>query len=174
MSWETEADLVASATALLKALVRRGWQLGTAESLTGGMLGVAVTAVPGASASYRGGVIAYTDAEKTALLGVPGQLLEQRGAVSAEIAEAMAEGCRERLQVEVAIATTGIAGPASDDRRTPVGTVYVACVTPKGTRVERLKLDGDRDVIRGLSTRAALGLAVHLVEEELPKGEQRP
>lgn len=171
MSEGTQADAMALAAALLNALARRGWQLGTAESLTGGMVGAVVTAIPGASASYRGGVIVYVDWEKMALLGVPAALLEQCGAVSAEVAEAMAEGCRARLHVEVAIATTGIAGPASDDRQTPVGTVYVACATPEGTRVERLRLDGDRGVIRALSTRAALGLAVRLVEAGQPGGE---
>jgi len=164
MTEETEEHLVALATALLKALAKRGWHLGAAESLTGGMVGAAVTAVPGASAVYVGGVISYTDHEKTALLGVPVDLLEQRGAVSAEVAESMAEGCRERLHVEVAIATTGIAGPASDEKGTPIGTVFVACVRPGESRVERLKLIGDRSQIRVEATRAALMLALRLVE----------
>src|SRR5450756_2396030 len=124
MSENADEGLVAVAGALLNLLAQHGWRLGTAESLTGGMVGEAITAVPGASVSYMGGVISYTDREKTALLGVPAELLEKCGAVSAEVAEAMAQGCRERLNVQVGLATTGVAGPTSDDRGTPVGTVF--------------------------------------------------
>ncbi|MCX6098336.1 MAG: CinA family protein [Caldiserica bacterium] len=172
MSLDTDEDLLLLAGALLNALAGRGWCLGTAESLTGGMVGEAITAVPGASVSYMGGVIGYTDRAKTALLGVPAELLEQRGAVSAEVAEAMAEGCRERLNVQVGLATTGVAGPASDDRGTPVGTVFVACATPWEYRVERLLLDGDRCHIRVESTRAALRLAIRLLEMTPPGVEE--
>jgi len=163
MSKDADEDLLAVAGTLLNLLAQHGWRLGTAESLTGGMVGEAITAVPGASMSYMGGVINYTDREKTALLGVPAELLKQHGAVSAEVAEAMAQGCRERLNVQVGLATTGVAGPTSDDRGTPVGTVFVVCATPHACRVERLLLDGDRRQIRIESTRAALWLAIRLV-----------
>lgn len=163
MSEDAEEDLLAIAGALLNILVQRGWSLGTAESLTGGLVGEAISAMPGASASYMGGVISYTDREKTALLGVPAELLKQRGAVSAEVAEAMAQGCRERLNVQVGLATTGVAGPTSDDRGTPVGTVFVACATPRACTVKRLLLEGDRRHIRVESTCAALRLAIRLV-----------
>lgn len=164
MSEGADEDLLALAGTLLNLLGRWGWRLGTAESLTGGMLGATITAVPGASASYMGGVIGYADWEKTALLGVSTGLLEQAGAVSAGVAEAMAQGCRKRLEVQVGLATTGIAGPAADDRGTPVGTVFVACATPTAHAVERLTLDGDRRQIRVESTRAVLRLAIRLVE----------
>ena len=164
MSKDADEDLLAVAGALLNVLAQRGWCLGTAESLTGGMVGATITAVPGASLSYMGGVIGYTDREKTALLGVPAELLKQRGAVSAEVAEAMAHGCRERLNVQVGLATTGVAGPASDDRGTLVGTVFVACATPRACTVERLLLDGDRRHIRVESTRVALRLAIRLIK----------
>jgi PncC family amidohydrolase len=167
-----DADLLLLAGALLKALAGRGWCLGTAESLTGGMVGAAITAVPGASVSYMGGIIGYTDCEKTALLGVPAELLEQHGAMSAEVAEAMARGCRERLNVQVGLATTGVAGPASDDRGTPVGTVFVACATARECTVARLLLDGDRRHIRVESTRAALRLAIRLIETPPPEVEE--
>ena len=167
-----DADLLVLAGALLKALAGRGWCLGTAESLTGGMVGAAITAVPGASVSYMGGIIGYTDREKTALLGVPAELLEQRGAVSAEVAEAMAHGCRERLNVQVGLATTGVAGPASDGRGTPVGTVFVAWATARECTVARLLLDGDRRHIRVESTRAALRLAIRLIETTPPEVEE--
>lgn len=149
---------------MLKALEERGWRLGTAESLTGGMLGATVTTVPGASRCYVGGVISYADRAKVLLLGVGEDALAKHGAVSAEVAEAMAEGCRARLQVDVAIATTGIAGPASDERGTPVGTVFVAVVTPDVRRVERLMLAGSRHEIRAAATHEALRLALRLVE----------
>lgn len=148
---------------MLKALEECGWWLGTAESLTGGMLGAAVTAVPGASRCYVGGLISYEDRAKVLLLGVGEDALSEHGAVSAEVAETMAEGCRARLQVDVAIATTGIAGPASDERGTPVGTVFVAVVTPGARRVERLMLTGSRHEIRVAATHAALRLALRLV-----------
>lgn len=164
MSEGAEADLLVDARVLLNALARHGWYLGTAESLTGGMVGQTITAVPGASVSYAGGVISYLDREKTALLGVPAGMLKERGAVSAEVAEAMARGCRKKLNVQVGLATTGVAGPTSDDRGTPVGTLFVACATPTAHMVERLMLDGDRYHIRVESTRAALRLAIRLIE----------
>ncbi len=164
MSEDADEDLLAVAGALLNVLGQRGWRLGTAESLTGGMVGATITAVPGASVSYAGGVIGYTDREKTVLLGVPVVLLAQHGAVSAEVAEAMAQGCREKLDVQVGLATTGVAGPTSDDRSTPVGTVFVACSTPGVHAVERLVLDGNRRHIRVESTRAVLRLAMRLLE----------
>src|SRR5450756_1406260 len=172
MSGGVDEDLLVVAGTVLKLLAQRGWCLGTAESITGGMVGEAITAVPGASMSYMGGVIGYTDREKTALLGVPAELLKQHGAVSAEVAEAMAQGCRERLNVQVGLATTGVAGPTSDDRGTPVGTVFVACATPRACTVERLLLDGDRLHIRVESTRAALRLAIRLVTATLPGAEE--
>jgi len=172
MSEDQGEDVLALAGVLLDSLARRGWSLGTAESLTGGMVAAAITAVPGASASYMGGVIGYADREKTALLGVPPELLEQHGAVSAEVAEAMAQGCRERMNVQVGLATTGVAGPASDDRETPVGTVFVACATARACTVERLLLDGDRRHIRTLSTRAALRLAIRILEIAAPGVEE--
>jgi PncC family amidohydrolase len=172
MSEDQGEDVLALAGVLLDSLARRGWSLGTAESLTGGMVAAAITAVPGASASYLGGVIGYADLEKTALLGVPTELLEQHGAVSAEVAEAMARGCTGRLDVEVGIATTGVAGPASDNRGTPVGTVFVACTTPRTHAVEQLHLVGDRRHIRVESTRAALRLAIRLLEITLPGAEE--
>jgi len=172
MSKDLDEDLLVAAGALLNLLTQHGWSLGTAESLTGGMVGQVITAVPGASVSYMGGVISYTDREKTALLGVSAELLKQRGAVSAEVAEAMAQGCRERLNVQVGLATTGVAGPTSDDRGTPVGTVFVVCATPHACAVERLLLDGDRRYIRVESTRAALRLAIRLVTATPPRAEE--
>ncbi len=166
MICEADRDLYTLATGLLNAVVERHWHLGTAESLTGGMLGETITAVPGASASYAGGVVSYSDHMKSTLLGVPPEMLTVYGAVSAEVAQAMALGCRDKLEVQVALATTGVAGPARDDRGTAVGTVFVACVTPDSCVTKCLRLAGDRNHIRLESTRAALELGIHLAGEE--------
>jgi nicotinamide-nucleotide amidase len=163
---ETCADLQALAAELLNAVAKRQWRIGTAESLTGGMVGETITAVSGASTSYVGGVVSYSDLAKTALLGVSPEMLAEHGAVSAEVAQAMAQGCRDKLEVQVSLATTGVAGPASDDRGTPVGTVFVACATVGSSVTERLLLAGERNRIRLESTRAVLELGIRLVEEE--------
>jgi PncC family amidohydrolase len=103
--------LIEQAAAVGRALERRGWRAATAESCTGGLIGAALTGVPGSSAWYLGGVVAYADAVKRALLGVPAATLEAEGAVSAAVAAAMAAGARDRLGADIAVSVTGIAGP---------------------------------------------------------------
>ena len=164
-----ETRLVQLAQHLLNLVEARNWHLATAESLTGGMVGAVVTAVPGASRVYVGGVVAYTDEQKMQLLGVSKDALLRCGAVSAEVASAMAGGCRVRLGGEVGIATTGVAGPASDSRGTPVGTVFVACSTPQAEAVVPLRLSGDRGAVRRGSTREVLELAIRVVQEGHPE-----
>jgi PncC family amidohydrolase len=161
---DVSPDLQQLASQLLRGVAAREWRLGTAESLTGGMLGAAITAVPGASTRYAGGIVSYSDQVKKSVLGVPAQLLARYGAVSGEVAEAMARGCQSSLDVEVALATTGVAGPASDDRGTAVGTVFIACATPDACVTRLLHLTGDRERIRHASTRAALELGIQLAE----------
>ena len=102
-----------------------GKTLVTAESLTGGGIGAALTAVPGSSQVYKGGVISYTNWVKKNILGVPGEILETYGAVSAQTAQAMAWGVRELLKADVAVAVTGLAGPGGDEFGNPVGTVFI-------------------------------------------------
>lgn len=160
-------DLQGLASQLLSAVAKRRWRLGTAESLTGGMLGEMITAVPGASTSYVGGVVSYSDQTKMSLLGIPARILTEHGAVSGEVAQAMAQCCQDRLAVQLALATTGVAGPASDDRGTAVGTVFVSCATPGSCVTKCLRLTGDRQHIRLESTRAALELGIQLVEEQV-------
>lgn len=160
-------DLQELASRLLSVVAKRKWRLGTAESLTGGMLGEMITSVPGSSECYAGGVVSYSDEAKTSLLGISARVLAEHGAVSGEVAQAMAQGCRDRLAVQLALATTGVAGPASDDRGTAVGTVFVACATPGSCVTKRLQLTGDRQRIRLESTRAALELGIQLVEEQV-------
>jgi nicotinamide-nucleotide amidase len=143
---------------VLALLAARGGTLAVAESLTGGMVAAELTAVPGASRSFRGSVTAYATDVKRTVLGVDGALLAERGAVDAEVARQMAAGVRRLLGADWGVATTGVAGPDPQDGQ-PVGTVHVAVAGPGGTiRDRRLRLDGDRRGIRWESVRAALGL----------------
>ncbi len=153
---------VSAAADALTALRGHGWQLGVAESLTGGLLTSAFVEVPGASQTLRGGIVAYATDLKHALLGVDAALLAARGAVDPDVALAMAAGvrvavARDGAPVDVGIATTGVAGPDPQDGA-PVGRVYIAVVTPDIRKVERLDLEGDRDQIRRAATVAAVRL----------------
>lgn len=140
------------------ALAARGEVLGTAESCTGGLLGARLTSVPGSSAWYAGGVVSYSNAVKESALGVPGALIEGHGAVSAEVAGAMARGARERLGCAWAIAVTGVAGPGGGTPEKPVGLVYVAIAGPDEVQVHDLRLHGDRERIRMRTCTIALHL----------------
>lgn len=146
-----------AAEAVLSALARRGWSVGTAESLTAGLVVATLVDVPGASASVRGGIAAYATDVKSSVLGVDPDLLARVGAVDEEVARQMARGARHTLEVDVAIATTGVAGPDPQDGR-PVGTVYIAIATPEHEIVERLALEGSRRDIRAATVSAALRL----------------
>jgi nicotinamide-nucleotide amidase len=142
---------------------QRGLVLATAESCTGGLVAARLTSVPGASDVYRGGIVAYANAVKTSELGVPSELLERYGAVSAEVARAMANGACERLGADVAVAVTGIAGPGGGSEGKPVGLVFVHAVTPWGEEGRRSELPGDREMVRG----RAAAMALHLVRRLL-------
>ena len=141
----------------------RGLTLGTAESCTGGLVAGRLTSVPGSSDVFRGGVVAYDDGVKEALLGVSRALLSAHGAVSAEVAAAMAAGARERLGVDVGVAVTGVAGPAGGTAEKPVGLVFFHATGPAGERSLRFEIPGERDWIRARSAVAAL----HLVRQLL-------
>jgi nicotinamide-nucleotide amidase len=138
-------------------LLARGETLAVAESLTGGALGAALVAVPGVSATFRGGVIAYATELKSELLGVDAALLARRGPVDADVAVAMAGGVRQRLGATWALATTGVAGPDPQDGHPP-GVFFVALAGPDGSRVEALAHDGDRAAVRAAAVGAALAL----------------
>jgi nicotinamide-nucleotide amidase len=140
---------------LLKA---RGWRVAVAESCTGGLLGARLTEVPGSSAWMEGGVIVYSNALKTALAGVPAQLITDHGAVSAAVARALAAGARRVCGAEVGVGITGIAGPegGSDDK--PVGTVFVAIETPEVAACRSPLFVGDRTVVRQQSVSTALDM----------------
>jgi nicotinamide-nucleotide amidase len=146
-----------AARAVLAALRERGQSLAVAESLTGGLLAATIVDVPGASAVFRGAVVAYATDLKARLLGVPAGLLADRGPVDADVARALADGVRERCLADWGLATTGVAGPEPQDGR-PVGLVYVAVVGPGVSEVRRLTLAGDRAAIRAGSVAAVLAL----------------
>jgi len=136
----------------------RGLRLATAESCTGGMVAARLTDVPGSSASFLGSVVAYSDEVKRSELGVPEGLLAEHGAVSAEVAAAMAEGARRRLEADVAVAVTGVAGPDGGTPEKPVGRVYLHAAGPDGSLARMLDLPGERGQIRVRATVTALHL----------------
>jgi nicotinamide-nucleotide amidase len=135
-------------------LKEKGLTLGVAESCTGGLMAKRLTDVPGASQVFQGGIVSYTNEVKEKALGVSPRLLEQYGAVSAQVAAAMAEGARKALNCDVALSSTGVAGPDKDDRDNEVGTMFVAIATKDGTYVRPLKL-GSRPVRERLRIQTA-------------------
>lgn len=147
------ADLAAS---LQEAAIAHGITIGTAESCTGGNIAHQVTSISGSSAYFLGGVVSYANAVKHGVLGVPAGILENPGAVSAPCARAMAEGAHRLLGVDIAVASTGIAGPLGGTARKPVGLVYLAVATTAGTTVEEHVFSGDRAAIIEAATRRAL------------------
>jgi nicotinamide-nucleotide amidase len=155
---------------VLELLRGRELTLGTAESCTGGLVAARLTSVPGSSDVFRGGVVAYANEVKAAELGVARELLDEFGAVSAEVAQAMALGARERLGVEVAVSVTGVAGPDGGTEEKPVGLVYLHAVGPEGELGAEFSLPGDREAIRRRSAVSAL----HLVRRLLLRSRHTP
>ena len=143
------------ASVVLALLRERGWRLATAESCTGGMIGALLTAVPGSSDAFAGGVVAYSNELKQRLLNVGADLLAARGAVSAEVAVAMADGATA-LGAECAVAVTGIAGPGGGSEEKPVGTVHIAVRTPRVQRTLSRRFPADRAFVRELTANVAL------------------
>lgn len=137
-----------------------GKTLVTAESCTGGGIGAALTAVPGSSKVYKGGIISYTNWVKHHLLGVDEALLETVGAVSAPVAEAMARGAREALQADAAVSVTGLAGPGGDEFGNPVGTVFIGFCDEKTNFARQFLFSGSRESIRQSAIREALKLVL--------------
>src|SRR5690606_3848634 len=153
------------AEAVGKALVDRGLRLGCAESCTGGLVGQLLTERSGASLFFAGGIIAYENSVKTAVLGVPAELLQAHGAVSREVARAMAEGARTRLGVDVALSITGIAGPEGGTAEKPVGLVHYAVATADGTTDKHFVFAGERHQVRLRAAYAALALVLRIVRD---------
>ncbi len=147
--------------ALLSQLIRTGATLATAESCTGGQVAHMITAVAGVSPFYLGGVVSYANEAKNELLGVPVALLEAHGAVSPQVAAAMAEGVRNRLGSDFGLSTTGVAGPSGGTPEKPVGLVYLGLATSKGVQTRRLDIGSEqpRAIIQQRSSKAALNWA---------------
>jgi len=143
----------------------QGLTLAAAESCTGGLIAVRLTGIAGASEVFRGGVVAYSDELKQAQLGVPEQVLAEHGAVSAQVAEAMAEGARRALGADVAVAVTGIAGPGGATPGKPVGLVFVHAAAADGSAALQIDLPGDRADVRSRATVVALHLLRRLLTQ---------
>lgn len=160
--------LTASAARLLgAALSASGRTLAVAESCTGGLLGGAVTSIPGSSLYFSGGVVAYGNSAKISLLGIPPGLIAARGAASREVAVAMAEGVLSLFRADLAIAVTGVAGPGGGSRGKPVGTVWVAVVSPGGVRyAHRFRFPGGREAVRRETVKASLGAAIDVLRSD--------
>jgi len=166
--------LTASAAKLLGAvLFASGKTLAVAESCTGGLLGGAITSIPGSSIYFSGGVVAYGNHAKISLLGVPPGLIDARGAVSREVALAMAEGSLSLFRTDLAIAVTGVAGPGGGSRGKPAGTVWVAVVAPGGVRyAHRFRFSGGREAVRRETVRASLGAAIDVLRRSAGGGNE--
>jgi nicotinamide-nucleotide amidase len=156
-------------SALIGALKAQRVSVAVAESLTGGLVLAALTAVPGASAVVRGGAVVYATDTKHTMLGVDATLLSSRGPVDHDVARAMAAGVRARWGADVGLATTGVAGPEPQAGR-PVGEVFVALDAADGSRVTRLNLTGGRPQIRAHAAEAALSLLESWLAGQGPPG----
>jgi len=146
---------------IIETLVARKMTLATAESCTAGLLAGAITSVPGSSAGFYGGFVTYSNAAKSRMIGVPARMIEDHGAVSAQVARAMADGARNTARTDLAVSITGIAGPDGGTERKPVGLVYFAVATKDGTDVQERRFgDIGRDAIRQASVETALAMVL--------------
>jgi nicotinamide-nucleotide amidase len=156
---------------VVRLLTRNGHRIAVAESCTGGLLGARITSVPGSSTVFVGGFVTYDNAAKRDWLAVPEALLQRHGAVSAEVAVAMAQGARERGGADVALAITGIAGPSGGSEEKPVGLIYLALADAGASWTRKLQLGPHRDLNRTLAAQLALDM-LRRYETGLPHGER--
>lgn len=145
-------------------LKRQGLFLALAESCTGGLISKLVTDIPGSSAWFEAGLVTYANEAKMELLGVPEEILVEHGAVSEACAKAMAQGARSSREVDLALATTGIAGPGGGSVHKPVGTVFIALSAKDGTRAVLHKFSGNRTEVREQTAEAALKMLLDFVK----------
>ena len=157
------ADLHSVSAQVVARFLEKGCTLGTAESLTGGMIAASVAAVSGASAVLMGGVVSYDARVKHEVLGVEQSVIDTVGVVSEPCARQMAEGARKVLKTDVAVSATGIAGPTGGTPETPVGTVFIGVSSLNGTRVDECHFTGDRQSVREQSAAHALRMALEAV-----------
>jgi nicotinamide-nucleotide amidase len=146
-------------------LRQRGWRIATAESCTGGLVASRLTDIAGSSDYVDRGVVCYSNRAKTELLGVPEEMIREHGAVSESVGAAMATGMRERATVQIAVGTTGIAGPGGGTPQKPVGTVVVAVASPSGLQVRRFLFPGGRAQVKFQASQAALNMVRHALED---------
>jgi nicotinamide-nucleotide amidase len=151
-------DMLAEAEALLNTARARGWRITTAESCTGGLIAGLLTAIGGSSDVVDGGAVTYSNAAKTRMLGVPAETIAAQGAVSEDVARAMADGARRSADVDLAIAVTGVAGPGGGTPAKPVGLVWFGLATRDGATAEQRILPGDRTAIRVATVRHAVAM----------------
>ena len=144
------------AAALVARLIEQNLTVSTAESCTGGLIAASIVDVPGASAVFPGGAVTYAAAVKTALLGVPEEMIRERGVVSRDVAAAMAEGARRRFGTDLAVSVTGVAGPDGGTPEAPVGRVYIGIAVGEKTVVFREDLPGDRESVRQAAAKKAI------------------
>lgn len=156
----TDDELLDLAVRVGAACRGAGLTIATAESCTGGLVAHLLTEVPGSSAYVRGGIVAYANDVKRDSLGVPPEVLDAHGAVSAQVALAMADGVRQRLGVDVAVSVTGVAGPGGGSDEKPVGLTYVAVSDQAGSDVQRHHWEGDRPANKRASAAAALAFVL--------------
>jgi PncC family amidohydrolase len=159
-----DTALVELAEQLQRACGEGALTVATAESCTGGLVASVITAVPGSSAYFLGAIVSYADSVKAALLDVPGAMLEEHGAVSAQVARAMAAGCRARIGADLCVSITGIAGPDGGTDAKPVGLTYVALATATDDVVRRFVFPGDRGAVRAAAAAEALGMLIAAAE----------
>ena len=149
-------------------LAAAGYTVAVAESCTGGWLGARITAVPGSSAYFTGGIISYSNAIKTELLGVDAATIERDGAVSESVAVAMADGVRVRMKSDLGVGITGVAGPDGGTATKPVGLVYIAVSLRGSVDVRRCVFTGDRATVRASAVDTALRMLMAAVASALP------
>ena len=157
------ADLNTVSEEVVKAFLAKGLTLGTAESLTGGMIAASVAGVSGASAVLMGGVVSYDARVKHELLGVEQAIIDTVGVVSEPCARQMAQGAKAALKVDVAVSATGIAGPTGGTPETPVGTVFIGVAWAGGVKVDECHFTGDRQSVREQSAAHALTMALEAI-----------
>ena len=161
-----DAELLRRAEALLAAYRARGWRLATAESCTGGLIAATLTAIDGSSDVVECGFVTYSNAAKEAMLGVPAPLIARVGAVSREVAQAMAKGALARSAADVAVAVTGVAGPGGGSAEKPVGLVWLGCARRgRSAETKREVFPGDRTAVRQATVDRALALFEAAVQE---------
>lgn len=156
----TDDELLELAARVGAACRTNGVTLATVESCTGGLVAHLITEIPGSSTYFRGALVTYANEAKTALADVPSTTLDHHGAVSAQVAVAMAEGARRRLQTDLAVAITGVAGPSGGTDAKPVGLTYVAIADAAGDDVRRFLWTADRSGNKRASAAAALAFVV--------------